>query len=194
MDTLDLFVGLRNTFREIDRQCERFAPSFRDGTAKATWLEDGVNYAFDSWRAQLLLRWLLSDDMHDLSLSDFDAGERALIEFGIISPTRTLADIQASATERDRTKLLAFFRADKADQSLNVGQGLNAVSTAMANAKATAMSLINTTGDATTIKYIQVDGITRKEGKTLSEMGIDGSGLANELDALRTAISGVVKV
>lgn len=195
MDMLGLFTKFRSILRAVDGQCTRFAPKFADGTAKATWLEDGINYAFDSWRAQLTTIWLLSDATHDLVIADYEVSEAMLAEFGILNAeTPTLAILQSQMVERNRPKFVEFARLDKDFAALPVGTYLAAVDTAMRTAQTEALNLINTAGDVQTIKYVTVDGVVKKVGKTFTEMGINGTQLAADANALSAATRDLIRV
>lgn len=190
MNTFDLYKQIVAEFTSLHKRgAVQFEPLVRNGAAKATWLEKLV-IMLDRTRVSVTRCWLLSDPNHTLDISDFHTGIDGLALLDIDAPS--VLNVPASLNERDRAKMIRFFRADK--PGINVGVGLAAVSDAMAAVKTEALSLINTTGDATTIKYTKRDGVVKPEGRTLAEMGVNGAPLADLLMALDAEINKLATV
>jgi len=191
---LAVFLDMRQRLRVFTARANVHGPKFRDGTARATWLVDSVQWEFESIIDWLTLDWLLSDATKlTISEADFSVGVDELTAFGILGATDFPTWI-ANMEERDRDKLVDFFQADVKDAGLNVQQKLGQLRTLITTAQATAMALINTTGDATTIGYETVGGLKRASGKTFTDMGINGVPLADEIDLIAAKVGEVIRV
>lgn len=205
MDSLGNYSSMRAVLRSVSGNATRFSPKFRDGSANADWVEKGIYRVFDLWQAKLTALWLLSDNTHTLAFSDFELtpGEDVVqiearlrsAEWSMLQGSETLSTLEASMTERNRSKLVAFFRADMENPGLAVGGGLVAVRNAMDVCRDAAAVAIPPTGD--------IDYFKREVGpgnepitvvKTLAEMGVNGVPLADSLDLLAGEIALLVPV
>ena len=192
MDIYTLFGEMRAHMQVFVTRANIHGPKFRDGTAKATWIPDSVLWEFDRVYAWLTLFWHLSNENKaTITVDDFTVGAEELVAFNITSQ-RTLADWVALMRERDRDKLIAFFRADSGDDTLNVNQKLGQLRTCIVDAMTIADGLIDRTGDADTIKYETVGSTKRAVGKTIAEMGINGVPLADAIDDIKAKVGELI--
>lgn len=195
MDTFEIYRAMRETLARIRKRAVDYAPAFRDGTALATWLEDKIDWTLAQWRDHLALGWHLSDATHALTLADFRQGAESDAEIAARLNAGGIGGLDAVAarfTERDRAKLIGFFRADMNDSALNVGGALLDIDAALAAAGNRATALYPSSGDVTAIKYVNRDGRRLRVSKTIDEMGLDGAPLAGDLDGLAAAVGGLL--
>ena len=195
MDTLEVFLKMRNHLRGYYVRAAEQGAKFRDGTAKATWLDDTIIYEFENHYAWLTLYWLLTDSSKTIiTEADFTGVDTAeLTSFGILGRS-TFAGWISGMSERDRTKLLAFFRADMSDSKLDVQQKLTDIRKLVNEVQVIANGLVSRSGGPQTIKYENIGGLKRPVGKTFNEMSLNGAPLANKLLELTTKISEVIRV
>lgn len=108
MDTLWLYSMIRRQITEIKAQADRFSAKITAGTVNASDIHDGIRTnAFEVWQTRLRIFWDASDPLVDLTTQDYGFPAVKLASWGI-DP----AKLQAGLTERDRTKLIALWRAD----------------------------------------------------------------------------------
>ena len=189
MNTFGLYQDFRKDLGFLSSRVAQYEPQFRDGTGLAVWLTQ-ASRQLDMYRVRLTASWFLSDATHTLVYADFHVGQGPIDVNGWLGGTP--AEREAAMTERDRTKMEAFFKADKTDLSLNVQAKLGALSSAIAAAKTEALSLINITGDVITQKFVDDGGVIEEVSKTISEMGINAVPLADLLLAVDVAAKDLI--
>ena len=185
---------MRAHLHEMYVRINQLEPQLRDGTALGVWLEQITDRGFVRNAIHLQAYWLLSDPAHTLDYSDFPISEAAMLKLATLGTvdipggkrSATPADFEATVPARDRPGLQDMFRGAGSESALNLGPALNAVGQAIVACRAEARTLLPPT--VATEKRTDVGGATLQEEKTIAELGIDGTALADLLVTLKAAI------
>lgn len=130
MDTLQLYSEFRKNLNAVKRQSERMGARIVAGTFNSSHAHDGIrSNAFDVWQIRLQMLWDATGTV-DLTTKDYGRPLAWLQNKGL-DPFR-LTD---ALTERDRPKVIAFFRADLAEPTFAVAPALGALKISMEAAR-----------------------------------------------------------
>ncbi len=132
MDMLGLYASMRKDIRAVKNTADKVRTAIDDNTVTASHLHGGIRtHAFEFMFSRLSFHWDASDPAVDLTAQDYGFDTVRLRTFGIDAAAMT-----SGLTERDRPKLVNFWRADKASGTYNPGPDLAALRTAMIAARA----------------------------------------------------------
>lgn len=131
MDTLALYTQLRRQIGHIKAQADRMAIKAAAGTINASDVHDGIRTnGFEVWYTRVSIFWDASDPAVDLTAQDYGFSVARLALWGV-DP----AAVQTSMTERDRAKLIGFWRADRKDAAFAPAPALGQLSASMIAAR-----------------------------------------------------------
>lgn len=127
MDTLALYTAMRRDIIAVRSQAERASAKITASTINASDLHDGLRTnGFEVMFTRLSVHWDASDAAIDLTTQDYNFPVAKLRQWGVEPSV-----LMASLTERDRTKLVNFWRADKVSATYSPGPDLSALRTSM---------------------------------------------------------------
>lgn len=127
MDTLGLYTAMRRDIIAVRSQAERFSGKITANTITASDLHDGLRTnGFEVMFTRLSIHWDASDAAIDLTTQDYNFPLTKLQQWGVEPSV-----LMASLTERDRTKLVNFWRADKVSATYNPSPDLANLRTSM---------------------------------------------------------------
>ena len=215
MDTFQLYSTMRALLLALNSSAVEWEEKVRDGTARQTWIHDGMGKRFHEIRVRLTLWWVASDPAKTVTFNDLHLTKSQIDTLNLLDkmpakpetrgtdavPERpaTPADYVKAMKQRNRGDLEDAFRsfhtaATPADAITDIGAQLDVIYAAMAAAENEAMALIDTVGAVSTQEYVDVGGIVHVQGKPFADLGVGTTALADKLHTIQEEISKLITV